>query len=462
MSLFPQKIRKNLSPLIILGALFLAGMVVFLPSKFLLPSLLFFLVLLFFIRFTEIGIYLITLLYPFIYLQLWLGQDINIPYVDLLAIFVFLAWGLKLFWGWLRKIEKFSLKPFPGFFFFLLFILVASLSLINVENLKLGIKYILRPLSFFYLMFVVLPYNVIKEKKNLFNVFRLLFLLGIFIALMGLWSFLFPPVKTVFRRAIPLPVFGIPILGTNHNLIAEALVAIIPASLVLVWQKKDLFLKHLFFLGVLLMILVTLLTFSRTGWITLSLELFILLLIRYRLFLRKVLNYLPLIILFLTPFFIYAYFFFQSPIVASANLNRLKLTKIAFDMWLDHPWIGSGVGTFIETVSRDRWYIIDYGEPLEAHGVIQKLFAEIGILGFLAFFLLLGVLFLKVIKTYRKIPQESFWKYTLLAMILMLLGSIVFQLFNTSYYVSKMWYPIGIALAASRIAQKEISSYEKD
>jgi hypothetical protein len=41
-------------------------------------------------------------------------------------------------------------------------------------------------------------------------------------------------------------------------------------------------------------------------------------------------------------------------------------------------------------------------------------------------------------------------------------GSIIFQLFNTSYFVSKLWLPLGIALAAARLAEVHIEEGDSD
>ncbi len=426
------------------------------------------LILIFFFRFINLGLYLIVLFYPFIYLQLFIGRDINIPYVDLLAVFVFLAWALRSLllppYGGLRFVKeigrgaKFSWENFPGFLFFLLFILASLLSLINTDNFLFSLKYILRPLSFFYLMFVVLPYNVINSKKVLMNVFWSLFSVGVFVALMGLWSVLFPAGTGLFRRALPLPIFGISVLGTNHNLIAEVLISVIPIGFILIWEAKDILIRKFLIIGVLLMSVVNLLTFSRTGWIALAFELLVLVLVKYRKNIRSLFELGLVIFLILSPLVLYGYIFMTSEIVRSSNLNRLALTKIALETFAKHPIVGAGAGTFVEQVARDRWYVVDFGNPSEAHGVVQKLLAETGLFGFLTFFVMLGYIIWRLIRAYRNSEKGSSYKYILLALILSSGGSIIFQLFNTSYFVSKLWLPLGVALAAARLAENHVGA----
>ena len=44
------------------------------------------------------GVYAVAALFPFINLQLFIGEQINIPYVDLVALLVFIGWLLKKIW----------------------------------------------------------------------------------------------------------------------------------------------------------------------------------------------------------------------------------------------------------------------------------------------------------------------------------------------------------------------------
>lgn len=473
-TLFPDREPEERTSLLIWSVILILGVALLsiaAPWEYVVGIISVILILLFFFRFINLGLYLIVLLYPFIYLQLFVGRDVNIPYVDLIAIFVFFAWVLRsLFfppYGGLRFIKeigkgaKLSWENFPGFLFFLLFILASLLSLVNTENFGGSLKYILRPLSFFYLMFVVLPYNVINSRKVLTKIFWAFFSVGIFVALMGLWSVLFPEGTGLFRRAIPLPFFGIHILGTNHNLIAEVLISVIPIGFILIWEERDIFIKKLLIVGVLLMATVNLLTFSRTGWIALAFELLVLVFLKYR---KNIRNYFELglvIFLILSPLVLYGYLFMTSEIVRSSNLNRLALTKIAFETFTKHPVVGAGAGTFVEQVARDQWYVVDFGNPSEAHGVVQKLLAETGLLGFVSFFALLAYIVWRLIGAYRRLSPESPYRYVLLALILSSGGSIIFQLFNTSYFVSKLWLPLGVALAAVRLAEEHLAEEDE-
>ncbi|MDO8621782.1 MAG: O-antigen ligase family protein [bacterium] len=414
-----------------------------------------------------LGWSLVVLAYPFIYLQLFIGEEINIPYVDLFAMLTFVGVALRFVIERYRNDQKqvFQIPDsrfqIPGIAPFLLFILAAALSLMNVEHLALGVKYLLRPLTFFYLMFIVLPVIVVNTPRRLFTTFRLLFIVGIAAAAMGVWSLLFPSEPGVFRRAVPIAIFGTTPLGTNHNLIAEVLVSVIPIGIVLAAFAHER-LRRWYVVGTVVLALVTLLTFSRNGWLTLAVEGTVLLVAVARdrgMSWRRMTTFAaPAIAIAVLAVGVFS----MSAIARSSNINRIRLTEIALEQFQEHPIIGAGVGTFIEAVSRDRWYVGDFGRPQEAHGLIQKLLAETGALGLITFVALLASIIGYIVRVYRMSAIAEHWRLILLALGCSAFGSIVFQLFNTSYFVSKLWLPLGIALAAARLAERGIALRRED
>jgi len=131
------------------------------------------------------------------------------------------------------------------------------------------------------------------------------------------------------------------------------------------------------------------------------------------------------------------------------------LTQISLDAWRKHPWIGNGAGVFQDLVSQEQFYILEFGAPLDSHGVIQKLLAESGALGLATFMLLLGYVLWRIVATYRRAVKTDFAaSLVILVCFMTAVGSIVFQFFNTSYFVSKLWLPLGVALAATKFVRK--------
>jgi O-antigen ligase len=400
-----------------------------------------------------LGLILIAATYPFIYLQVPISETMRVPIVDLLAMATALGVAVRLLALWIRTGERPTIKPIPGFWWFIAFLAAATLSLFSVSDLAAGVKFLFRPLTFFYFMFVAVPHIVIDTPRKLFVILRVLFVVGLAAAAMGAWSFVFPPEPGMFRRAVPMTILGIAPLGTNHNLIAEVLVSVIPIGLMLSLYAGGQ-MRRWYAVGVMFMISICMLTFSRNAWLSLAVEFAVVgsvfahtHKISWRRIAQAVVPMLAVATIFIT-------LVSQSSVAESSNRNRLHLTEIAFEQFRDHPIIGSGVGTFMEAVRRDRWYIADYGTAQEAHGVAQKLLAETGIFGFVTFFGLLAALLAFILRTYMESANLPRWRIAILALSCSALGSIIFQLFNTSYYVSKMWLPIGVALAASQLARR--------
>ncbi|MFH1430139.1 MAG: O-antigen ligase family protein [Candidatus Uhrbacteria bacterium] len=430
------------------------------------PSVLGIIALLLAIGFTAwkpmIGWVLTVLAYPFIYLQLFVGGSVNVPYVDLFAMITAVGLAAHLAWQWKygrpSSLAKGKLN-LPGILPFVLFIAAAALSLIHVADLGGGVKFLFRPLTFFYLMFIALPAFVIDRPKRLFTTLRVMFVVGCIAAAMGAWSLVFPLDPGGLRRAVPIIVYGMTPLGTNHNLIAEVLVSIIPIGMVLALFASGA-VRRWYVVGTVLFGVVTLLTFSRNGWLTLAVEGVVLLIAIAKLYgwsWKRIARYaVPAVAVVLIAIGAFS----MTSVARSSNTNRMRLTEIALEQFLDHPFIGGGVGTFREVVGRDRWYVADFGEPQEAHGLIQKLLAETGILGLTAFLALLAAIVRYIIRVYRSTASTPQWRVILLALLCSTFGSIVFQLFNTSYFVSKLWLPLGIAVAAARLAERGIALRE--
>jgi O-antigen ligase len=446
-------LNKNFWLLLILSALLTAGFTITSELSWFMAAWLFLILLIiFFIKYPEIGIYLIAFLFPFNYFEFVYGS-INVPYVDLIALILFIAWGINKVYLYFEKGQKINLKNWPAWFFMSVFVLVCLVSLINVEKSSLffSIKYLLRPVIFFYLMYVILPFNIIDNLKKLFTTFKVMFTVGVGISLMGIWSLIFPPVEGL-RRAIPISIFGVYPLGTNHNLLAEVFVSLIPIALILFWQEKDVLLKNIYLLGAFLMIGVNLLTLSRGGWLALGIELLILAALKYGREVKKVFaSYITYIILFLlTPAFYLMYQLMTSAIVTSSSLARLKLIEISWILFQEHPFLGSGIGSFTNVLWQFNWYIIEYGGVTDAHGLAFKIIAETGAFGLLSFSALLAYILFVLFKGYNQSKQTQY-SWLILGCLMAVIGSLTFQLFGTGYFLAKLWLPIGLALTTLKL-----------
>jgi O-antigen ligase len=402
------------------------------------------------------GIYLMALLFPFTYLEIVYGS-LNIPYVDAISLLLFIAWAISTLYLHVTHKKRLSLKNFPGWFFMGLFVIACVLSLLNVDRefFSYCLKYLFRPIIFFYLMFVVLPFNIIDDWRKLFATLKILFVLGIGIALTGIWS-LFLPTVVGFRRVVPISIFGIYPIGANHNQLAEVFIVLIPLALILFWHEKDVFWKNIYLSGAILMAGVNVLTLSRSGWIALGLQMLILILFKYRHEMKKI--FTPVAVYFLAillvPAAILMYLLVQAGITEGATLNRLKLIEVSFMLFRQNPIFGTGVGIFTQIMAQVKWYLIEYGDVLDSHGFIFKNLAETGVMGTVTFCALIFYFIYIIFKSYQQ-NKNNQYSWLILGFFMAVIGIFSFQLFGTSYYLVKTWLVVGLALAALKLCKSK-------
>jgi O-antigen ligase len=90
----------------------------------------------------------------------------------------------------------------------------------------------------------------------------------------------------------------------------------------------------------------------------------------------------------------------------------------------------------------------NYGDPLDSHGIWQKIIAENGFFGVLTFLIFITLLFRQLYRAIKKYRAEA---GLLLPLAVGALGGFVYQCFNTSYYKGKLWLPIAVALVAVKL-----------
>ncbi|MBF8280822.1 MAG: rane protein [Candidatus Magasanikbacteria bacterium] len=428
------------------------------------------------------GAYVLVALSPFTGLILDFSQyefsrtipfirAIDAPWVDFFAMFLLAAVFVRLIVDWARGVRDGKATQganykiiFPGLVWYAPFFLSAVVSLRSTASEFFGtsVKFIIRPILFFYLMFVSLPMMIIRTRTVAVNCLRVMYTTGLLGALMGLASFFVVGGAGLWRRATPFYFFGFAPFGYNHNLLAEALVAAAPIGMWFARSAKDEIRRRWYFFGTFLIVLIALLTFARTAWIALAVQGIIYWLTvphgRLTADLRKKIA-LAVVVLGV-PFFMYMAAFSMSYIAAGSTSTRADLTRIAITYFKRSPWIGVGAGTFLPIVAETRAYFLDYGDPLDAHGVVQKLIAEQGLFGLVAFFIFVGWVISELVRTMEKTRGHVFWSGLLPFLLMSVASGFVYQLFNTSYYNSKLWIPVGVALAISMLARKETRGYE--
>jgi len=399
------------------------------------------------------GLFLLSFSTPIIGLSFDFA-GLNIPFSDLLAFLSVFAWFVIIIYRLIfRPRERIKLK-FPLLFPFFCFLIAAFLSLLNHPNPGAGLYYIVRWLILLYAAFIFLPYNLIKKEKDLKWAIWGLAISAFLVMASGWLSLLGQDWHNSFFRLKSISFFGVYPFGENHNLIAEFLSIGAFVWLVLKEWTKSPRLKKIYKSIFVVMLLAAVMTFSRAAWITIILQLGIYLLWKQRRYLKKQGGLIILavftLILIMTPIF------WRMKILQESNIssteNRILLTEIAYKNWQDKPILGQGVGQFTNLVSDNLRFTAKYGEPLDSHGFLQKIIAEMGILGLISWLFLLAVLAKEAIIGIKRYGDRSPW---LLPLWIAAGGSIFFQLFNTSYYKGKVWLIVSLALIATELARKK-------
>ena len=406
----------------------------------------------------EIGVYAMGLLFAFTDLQIYLPYGLNFPYVDLVGMITLFAIGIRYLYKMTFDNFRLEKKHIPAMIFAVLFVCASMLSVYNSFYTLYSVKYVLRPLLFMYLVYVLVLVNGLTTKKQIKTMLWVMWSVGVFASIMGLFS-LFMLDHTSIPRVTPFYILGYAPFGLNHNLIGETLVALIPLSILLVYWTRNEMMQKMLVLSTMVFTAIALLTFSRAAWLALLVQAGLFILLLFYKHLRNVLRVVLVVGIIVLPLVFVMVNFLGSYTVSSSTESRMDLLSITKSEFLNHPIIGSGPGTFIFLVGADRWFEMRHGAPLESHGIVQKLIVEVGLLGTALFGLFFYKLYSIVKDVYVKLKEQSIEKTALALMMISVAGNIVYQLFNTSYFNAKFWLPVGLIIAMATVI-KNTKTYE--
>ncbi|HLD60770.1 MAG TPA: O-antigen ligase family protein [Patescibacteria group bacterium] len=380
----------------------------------------------------------------------WLYR-MHAPAVEFWAVTLLLAFGVYC----VRRIRSGEalVVHWPGVGWFLLFIFSALVSLQNVPpNDRLGsLKYIVHFLIFFYVSYIVLATNIVDSKKLWRQSLAVLASVGFLAALMGaaslvlgVWN------QDGFYRAVPFAIFGWKPFGDQHIFLAEVITTTLPIFVFFWHQTVAVRTKKTLAVVTWFVFIIGMLTLSRAGWITMFVEALVFLwLTRHEGYWKEIKRRAHYAFA-IAPLFAYLmYFLITSSVVSGSTSTRSNLLDMALFLFRQDPLIGQGVGTFTGRVTEFRAYQYEFGEVLDAQGIVQKLLAEQGMLGLVTFSLFTGWILMVILRRYHSKDYSPEARGAYFVAIFLVLSPLIFQLFNTQYYTSKMWMPIALAIAQS-------------
>lgn len=435
-------------------------------TPFLLISLV--LGLIFAYRYTYFCFYLAILLLPFLGATVSIptgnliigerafGGSIDLFLGELILLFVMAAWAIKIFFLWYKRRDKGwqpklpLIKPYLG--------LVAAHLISIFSSYKpdpvLVLKFLLRPVIFCYLAFIALPVNLVRSVRRLKAALGIMMVVGTLAAANGLISLaLIETPGSIIRRAQPISFFGTNPIGENHNVLAELLLATGPLTLALGALAKKQATRRVIYVLAAAQTLVALLTFARTAWLVFFAQIIFLMATEWRMTVKKHLAALFALALLLVPLGFLQLRFSFSQTAQSSNSTRWMLTDIAYQSFLHYPLVGSGAGTFMWQVGSARIFFQEFGDPLDAHGFIQKLSVETGLVGLVAYAIFLVFLIVWSRRNLGRLKGNA--RLAGFALVTAAGGAVCYQFLNTAYWSAHMWLPIGLMMAGLTVLQSK-------
>ena len=363
--------------------------------------------------------------------------SINAPVVDIFAVATLVLIALL----FLIHPEKIALARATKFWQILLALyVVLAISVAGADSLFFGItlKAFFRPYIFMYVGFAVPIILLLKTRVDLLRALFAYECAALVGALMGAISFVTQNVVG-FARAMPFSVAGYAPFGVNHNVLAESLTAIIPFAWWFAAKHPRGGRRALLFAAAGFISVIALLTFSRAAWIVMTLQVCFYMWWRT----NQTEHHRGRSIGIVVALAALGIFFMiiQSTVIADSSDNTRKdLLGIAVTYWQRAPWFGHGPGMYLPLVNETTAFHMDYGDAMDAHGVVQKLMLETGVVGTMLF----GVYVLCVLRALWMRRDSHF--HLMLFVTVISLGT--YQLFNTGYFDGKVWVLMGVAIAS--------------
>ena len=118
----------------------------------------------------------------------------------------------------------------------------------------------------------------------------------------------------------------------------------------------------------------------------------------------------------------------------ASNLERWETIRRGFEMWRDSPWVGEGLGVFIEM--SPKWF----KQPIVIHSTPVWILAEFGIFGALIMIATLAWIVIAL-------ARAGFAKPSQRAVIMLLLVFVIFGLVHEIFYQRIFWLVLGLCLA---------------
>lgn len=142
--------------------------------------------------------------------------------------------------------------------------------------------------------------------------------------------------------------------------------------------------------------------------------------------------------------------------------DRPYLLATGYNMLLDRPVLGQGLGTFMHNFAKFKPFVKNnpYGEgPCYAHNCLLQIAAETGLAGLFAFLFIIAALFIASIFSLRKTAvRDGFYYYAFSGLNIGIFTYLIGSIFDTNLYSLPLamlfWLMLGLAAAAKKTLDK--------
>lgn len=330
--------------------------------------------------------------------------------------------------------------------FLLCFIIFSTLSMLNSG------PYLLKSFKalFFkwleYIWIYIFAMDALNDRKRINIAVSILLFVSLFIGIAGLTQ-RFLGIEFIRHKSPIIMAKGMPYITStfNHyNAFGSYLAFILLIAIALLMKYYSKICSIVFYTLISLLATCLLLTFSRGSWINFGLGLGLMAIL-----FNKRRAYFTLFILLII-FAVVAYFFpqiksrFVYMFQQGGDADRYIIWKGAIRMIQDNPFLGKGVGTFMDYLSKYATLNARY-----AHNCYLQLWAETGIFSLLGFLGFLYLLLYGGIKYFKKEKDVLF-----LGILCGIFGFLVHSFFDNQFYSLQQsvlfWVMAGIVSSMAR------------
>ncbi|MBI4407091.1 MAG: O-antigen ligase family protein [Candidatus Kerfeldbacteria bacterium] len=407
------------------------------------------------------GMYLLTFFLPFERIGSIDLMGVTIRISQVVAILTIATWCVRGLW-----LGSFKFRPYPLLMPLAGFVAVASLAVTNAPNLERSV------LVTIFILFtigvsVILP-SIIRHTNQVEKLVTILLISMAVVCLFGIYQFLgdivgLPTSLTGLRPQYTKDILGFPrIQSTAPEPLYFANYLLLPLSITVgLWLSRTSRFKPVWLLLLVLLGGVNfILTVSRGGYIALAATLGILALVYIKQLLRP--RILIPIVLCLAVAGGVAYRFLNlteqletytthvTNIFGGASYEeRVETYTIAERIWLQHPWIGIGPGSFGPYAANHPLITPSEGYKIVNNEYIELL-AETGILGLICILVMVVMLYVRSWKAIRK-TTNPFLRAVLIALLAAMTGILVQYNTFSVLYIMHIWFTIGLMVSIQNI-----------